>query len=151
MNLGLEGKVALVTAASKGIGLGTAKILAQEGCKVAICSRSKDDLERAQSIIAQSSARDKVLALQADLTSEKDIESILSETRRRFGDIDILAYNTGSPKVSSFMDLSNQDWETGVKLLLMSAVWLSKGVIPAMKEKRWQADLHHVDDAKAAH
>lgn len=137
MKLGLENKVALVTAASKGIGFGTAKILAQEGCKVIICSRDKEGLEKAREAISKSTNNTNILAIPADITSEDDIEHVFTEGSKKFGTIDILAYNTGSPRVSSFLDLSNEDWNMGVKLLLMSAVWLSKLAIPPMKEKRW--------------
>jgi 3-oxoacyl-[acyl-carrier protein] reductase len=138
MELGLENKVALVTAASKGIGLGTAKVLAQEGCRMVICSRSKEELEKAKSSIVEATKNEeKILAIPADLSSEDDIEHLVSETQRRFGAIDILAYNTGSPKVAGFLQLSNEDWDHGVKLLLLSAVWLAKRVIPPMKEKKW--------------
>jgi 3-oxoacyl-[acyl-carrier protein] reductase len=136
MNFGLEDKVALVTAASKGIGFGTAKTLAQEGCKVVISSRNKEELEKARESISRETNNKNVLSVQGDLTLERDVARIINEGTEQFGTIDILAYNTGSPKVSPFLELSNDDWNFGVKLLLMSAVWLSKGVIPSMKEKR---------------
>lgn len=137
MKLGLENKVALVTAASKGIGFGTAKILAQEGCKVVMCSRSKDDIEKARDSISKSTHNDSVLALPADISLEGDLNHVLQESTKRFGSIDILAYNAGSPKVAAFLDLSDEDWNTAVRLLLLSAIWLAKGVIPAMREKKW--------------
>src|SRR5579863_751651 len=114
MKLGLENKVALVTAASKGIGLGTAKALTQEGCRVVICSRSREELDKAKSSIDEATKNEgKVLAIPADLSSEEDIERLVSETQRQFGAIDILAYNTGSPKVAGFLQLSNEDWDQG--------------------------------------
>ncbi len=137
MKLGLENKVALVTAASKGIGFGTAKILAQEACKAIICSRNKEEINKASESISKSTNNSNILAIPADVTIESDIEHVVKEGTEKFGVIDILAYNTGSPKVSSFLDLSNEDWNMGMKLLLMSAVWLSKRVIPPMEEKKW--------------
>ena len=137
MNLGLENRVALVTAASKGIGFGTAKILAQEGCKVVICSRNREDIEKAAESIVTSTNNKDVLPLTADLTSESEIDNMVREGMKRFGVIDILAYNTGSPKVSKFLDLTNEDWDFGVRLLLMSAVWLTKRLVPPMREKTW--------------
>jgi 3-oxoacyl-[acyl-carrier protein] reductase len=137
MKLGLENKVALVTAASKGIGFGTAKILAQEGCKVVICSRSKDEIEKTGEAISKSTGNKNILAIPVDITNESEIDRALNVVKGEFGSIDILAYNTGSPKVSPFLELSNEDWNQGVKLLLMSAVWLAKRVIPSMKEKKW--------------
>jgi 3-oxoacyl-[acyl-carrier protein] reductase len=137
MKLGLKDKVALVTAASKGIGLGAARILAQEGCKVIICSRNKEELEKARESISKSTDNQNIVAVPGDVTGENDVERVVNEGANQFGSIDILAYNTGSPKVLPFLNLSNEDWNFGVRLLLMSAVWLSKRVIPPMKEKRW--------------
>lgn len=136
MDLGLRDKVALVTAASKGIGYGTAKALAQEGCKVCICSRTKD-IEKAAESIKKETGSKNILALQADLTIEAEIEKLIASIKNEYGDVQILAYNTGSPKVASFLDLSNEDWEQGFKLLLMSAVWLTKRVIGPMRNAKW--------------
>jgi 3-oxoacyl-[acyl-carrier protein] reductase len=137
MNLGIENRVALVTASSKGIGFGIARALAKEGCKVVICSRKKQELDKACELISNTTGNKQVMAVPGDITIESDIENIVNQCTNHFGTIDILAYNTGSPKVSPFLDLSNEDWNNGVKLLLMSAVWLCKRVIPPMKEKRW--------------
>src|SRR5256886_11679004 len=137
MDLGLNEKVALVTASSKGIGFGVAKVLASEGCKVAICSRSNDSITRAKDQIVRETGNRDVYAFSADLTVREDIERLVKNATEKFGRVDILAYNTGPPKPGTFSELSEADWEKGVKLLLMSAVWLAKGLLPSMEEKKW--------------
>jgi 3-oxoacyl-[acyl-carrier protein] reductase len=137
MQLGLKDKVALVTASSKGIGYGVAKVLALEGCRVIISSRNNDAISRARDQIVQETGNREVHAFSADLTVKDDIEQLVKIATEKFGGVDILAYNTGPPKPGTFGELSEADWEQGVKLLLMSAVWLSKRVLPGMEEKKW--------------
>lgn len=137
MELDLKGKGALVTAASKGIGLGVAKVLASEGCKVVISSRNQDSLQKAGERIAKETGNREVYGFSADLTAKEDIDRLLASARQRIGEIDILAYNTGPPKPGTFADLSDSDWEYGAKLLLLSATRLAKGVVPGMAQKRW--------------
>src|SRR5438094_6180717 len=126
MELGLKGKAALVTASSKGIGYGVAKALASEGCKVAICSRITDSITRAKDQIVRETGNREVYAFSADLTVREDIERLVKNATEKFGGVDILAYNTGPPKPGTFTELTESDWDKGVKLLLMSAVWLAK-------------------------
>ena len=137
MELGLKGKVALVTAASKGIGLGVAKILASEGCKVVMSSRNIDSISRARDQIIRETGNRDVYAFRADLTVKEDNDQLVKNAAAKFGPVDILAYNTGPPKPGAFNDLSEADWDDGLKLLLMSAVWLAKRVIPGMERKNW--------------
>lgn len=137
MELGLKSKVALVPASSKGIGLGVAKVLAAEGCRVAICSRDQESISKARDSITKETGNKDVFAVKADVSVRADVQHLVDEAKREFGTIDILAYNTGPPKPGTFSDLKDTDWEQGVKLLLMSAVWLTKQVIPGMLEKEW--------------
>lgn len=137
MELGLKNKVALVPAASKGIGFGVAKVLAVEGCNVVICSRSQDSISKASDKIVKETGNKNVLPVKADLTNQRDVDSLVDESTREFGTIDVLAYNTGPPKPGTFADLNDADWELGVKLLLMSAVWLTRRVVPGMVQKKW--------------
>jgi 3-oxoacyl-[acyl-carrier protein] reductase len=137
MELGLKGKVALVTAASKGIGFGVAKVLASEGCKVVISSRSTDSVFRAKDQIVRETGNRDVYSLSADLTVKDQVDQLGKNSAAKFGPVDILAYNTGPPKPGTFNDLSESDWDESVKLLLMSAVWLTKRVVPGMERKKW--------------
>lgn len=136
MELGLKGKVALVTAASKGIGSGVAKILASEGCKVVISSRNVDSLSRGKDQIVRETGNRDVYALKADLTIKEDVDQLVKNASAKFGPVDILAYNTGPPQPGTFHELNDADWDEGVKLLLMSAVWLAKRVLPGMERKK---------------
>ena len=137
MELGLKGKVALVTAASKGIGYGVAKILAAEGCKVVVSSRKSDSISRARDQIIRETGNRDVYSVNADLTVKEDIDQLVKNAAAKFGPVDILAYNTGPPKPGIFNELSEADWDDSVKLLLMSAVWLTKRVLPGMERKKW--------------
>ncbi len=137
MDLGLNEKVALVTASSKGIGFGVAKVFASEGCKVAICSRSNDSITRAKDQIVRETGNREVYAFSADLTVKEGIERLVKNATEKLGGVDILAYNTGPPKPGTFSELSEADWDKGVKLLLMSAVWLAKLLLPGMERKKW--------------
>jgi 3-oxoacyl-[acyl-carrier protein] reductase len=137
MQLGLKNKVALVTASSKGIGYGVAKVLASEKCRVIISSRNNDAISRARDQIVQETGNREVHAFSSDLTAKDDIEQLVKIATEKLGGVDILAYNTGPPKPGTFSELNEADWEKGVKLLLMSAVWLSKRVLPGMEQKKW--------------
>ena len=137
MELGLKNKVVLVPASSKGIGLGVAKVLAAEGCKVVISSTNQDSISKARDVIVNETKNNNVHAVKADLTLKEDIDHLVDLATGKFGTVDILAYNTGPPKPGTFADLGDADWEQGVKLLLMSAVWLTRRVIPVMVQKKW--------------
>ncbi len=136
MELGLKGKVALVTAASKGIGLGTARVLAKEGMKVVISSRSQANLDKARDLLVAETGAE-VLAVQADMTAHEDLERLVDAASKEFGGVDVLVYNTGPPKAGTFAELSYGDWEEATKLLLLSAVTLTQAVVPHMKSKKW--------------
>lgn len=137
MELGLKDKVALVPASSKGIGLGVAKVLATEGCKVVVSSRNQDSISKARDAIVKETGNKNVYSVKADLAVKADVDLLVDQAKNKFGTVDILAYNTGPPKPGTFADLDDADWEQGVKLLLMSAVWLTKRVVPGMVQKRW--------------
>ncbi len=136
MDLGLKGKVALVTASSKGIGYGVAKVLASEGCKVAISSRAIDSISRARDQIVRETGNLEVYAFGADLTAKEDVDRLAKNAIEKLGGVDILAYNTGPPRPGTFNDLNEADWDYGVRLLLMNAVWLAKRILPNMERKK---------------
>ncbi len=137
MELGLKNKVALVPASSKGIGFGVAKVLASEGCKVIISSRNRDAISNAQDQIVKETENKNVHAVRADLTVKEEVDRLVSEATSKFGSVDILAYNTGPPKPGTFKELNEADWDQAVKLLLMSAIWLTRRVVPGMVGKKW--------------
>lgn len=130
MDLGLKGKVALVTAASRGLGKAAATALAQEGARVAICARS-DQLEITAKEIENKTGAE-VLAVRADLSKEQQIETLVERTLTRFNQIDILILNAGGPPPGNFLDLQPKDWEAAIELTVMSAVRLCYAVVPHM-------------------
>lgn len=141
MELGLEGRVALVAAASKGLGRAVAERLAREGMKLAICARSPDTLERTAAEIQEQTGAE-VLAVPADVAKPEDVESFVSQAVERFGRLDVLVTNAGGPKPGDFFDLSDQDWEAAFQLTLMSAVRLCREAIPHMQKQRWGRIVH---------
>lgn len=130
MDLGLKDKVALVTAASKGLGRAVAREFAREGARVVMCARSDALDKAAEAIRAETGAQ--VLPVRADLTRAEDIEALVEATLREFGRIDILFANSGGPKPGNFLNLTPKDWEEAVQLVLMSTVRLCYAVIPQM-------------------
>jgi 3-oxoacyl-[acyl-carrier protein] reductase len=134
MDLGLGGKVALVTAASKGLGRAVALRLAQEGAHVAICARGEAHLLRTAADV-EAVAGGQVLAVAGDVSDPAAVESLVTATVERFGRIDILVINAGGPPPGQFLDLTVEDWEAAVDLTLMSCVRLCYAVAPLMKEQ----------------
>jgi 3-oxoacyl-[acyl-carrier protein] reductase len=134
MELGLTGKIALVTGGSDGLGRATAQRLASEGCKVAICARREGYLEAAATAIAQATSAE-VLPSCADVTSAADIDALVSATVKRFGGVDILVNNAGTSAAASLEALDDETWRRDIDLKLMAAVRLCRRVIPIMRER----------------
>lgn len=136
MDLGINGKVALVTAASRGLGRGCAEQLAAEKCRVAICSRDGNAAKQAVDEIS-SQASTEVLGFGADMGKVDDIRRLLENVRQSLGDPDILVTNAGGPPSGTFDSTDLADYEKALGLNLMSAVHLIHGVTPGMKAKGW--------------
>ena len=134
MDLQLTGKVALVTAASKGLGRATAAQLAAEGARVMISSRDAGQLaETAAQIGAETGAQ--VEHCPADVSDPADVDRLLAETQARLGGVDVLVNNAGGPPPGGFDALDDAGWQRGFELTLMSAVRLVRGVLPHMREQ----------------
>ncbi len=132
MNLELQGKVAVVLAASKGLGRASALALASEGAFVAIGSRDRLALEKtAQDIQEQTGSR--VLAVPCDVTREEDLHAIVAKTVEEFGRIDILVNNAGGPPPGKFDAFNDSDWQSAFELTLLSTVRVIRLVIPHMR------------------
>ena len=132
MDLGLHDRIALVTAASKGLGRAVAFRLAQEGAHVAICARNEEPLAATATGIEVTTGR-QTLALRADISDPDAADMLVKNTVERFGRIDILVTNAGGPPPGQFLDLAPEDWEAAMQLTLMSAVRLCYAVVPLMK------------------
>lgn len=134
MDLQLTGKVALVTAASKGLGRATATELAREGARVMISSRSEEQLRStAEQIREQTGAEVEHCA--ADVSSADDLARLLGETEQRLGGVDVLVNNAGGPPAGGFDAFDDAAWQSAFELNLMSSVRLVGGVLPHMREQ----------------
>ena len=141
MHLELNNKVVLVAGASQGIGYATALAFAREGARVAICSRNKNNIEEAAKKIRQETKAE-ILAQAVDLTQGEAIKTWVNSTINYFGNIHICITNTGGPPHGPFMNLDDAQWNTGITLTLMSAVRLSRAVIPTMQKQKWGRIIH---------
>ena len=139
MDLGLNGKVALILASSKGLGLACAKEFYKEGANVVICSRSKENLQQAKESIQKvknGDSQQKILDFQIDLVNENQIKSLIEVVIKEFGTIDILVHNAGGPPSAPISQISKQQWEESINLNLKSFINTSKAVIPIMQAQQ---------------
>lgn len=137
MDLGLRGRVAVVAAASKGLGRAATEEFAREGAHVAICARTPKDLEKAAAEIQALGGGGQVLWQAVDVSDPASVSSFLSATLARFGRIDICVTNTGGPPSKLFEATTEQDWRTWIDQLLMSTVYFARQVLPVMKKNAW--------------
>lgn len=139
MDLGLRGRVALVCAASQGLGKAAALGFAREGAHVVICSRQKKALQAAAEEIRTAAGAHvvRVVPLVADLTKPRQIAAVVTRTVKMFGRIDVLVTNAGGPPVGAFPDLDDGTWDKGVALTLMSTVRMIRAVLPHMQKRQW--------------
>lgn len=139
MNLGLENKVALVLASSKGLGFACAQILYTEGANVVICSRFQENLDLAKKKIEKKKSLDsynKVYPIVADLMYEDQIESLVNRTLSEFGKIDILVHNAGGPPSGPINKITREDWANSIDLNLLSFIRITNLVIPIMQKRK---------------
>lgn len=135
MDLGLRGRVALVAAASKGLGRAIAAELAAEGADLVVCARGADALQEAA--VAFAAAGVQVEALTADLSEPADVARVVAAAHRRFGRVDVLVTNTGGPPAGPFESHGPEVWQQAVRQNLESVLNLVRGVLPGMKARRW--------------
>lgn len=131
MDLGLQGRTALVMAGSQGIGLASAQGFHAAGANVAICARSHGPLD------AAAASMPGCIAMAADVTNESDLAAFFAVAHEEFGSVDILVNNAGGPPPGAFVDLGDVAWANAVELTLMSAIRATRAVLPRMKEKGW--------------
>ena len=136
MDLGLAGRVALVTAASKGMGKASALGLAAEGAKIVMCARTESDLKTAAEEI-RAKTRAEVLAVPADVTKKDDVTALVDRALKTFGHVDVLVANAGGPPRGFFEDMTDEQWQGAFDVSLLSVVRLVRAVLPSMKARRW--------------
>ncbi len=136
MDLGLKDRVALVAAASQGLGKAVAMGLAREGAKLALCSRNNANLQATAQEIRDETGVE-VVARAVDVTVHEQVHQFVAEAAAHFGRVDICVANAGGPPSKSFAETSLEDWQKAAQLNLMSTVYLAKQTLPLMQERRW--------------
>jgi 3-oxoacyl-[acyl-carrier protein] reductase len=134
MDLCLNGKAALVTCASYGLGFSCAKALSHEGAIVAICSRDRGHINSAKEKI-YSITGNKVVGIVADVTKKSDLNQLVDEAQASIGNINILVVSTGHPPAYPFSAATDEHWEKGIDLILRPAITLTRLLINGMREK----------------
>jgi len=136
MDLGLKGRVAIVAAASTGLGRAVARELSKEGAKVAICARTKTTLEQTAREISQETGGE-VFCQTVDVRNEAEVSHFVSAVEARFGRVDICVTNSGGPPSKMFADTRTEEWRDAVDLLLLSTVLFAKATLPRMQKGGW--------------
>jgi 3-oxoacyl-[acyl-carrier protein] reductase len=134
MDLELKGKVAVVGGASKGLGRACAEVLAEEGARVAVCSRTEAELDKAAQAIRDSTGAD-VLALAGDLDRHETVQRLIAATVERFGRLDILVNNSGGPPLARALSATEEQWATAVERSLLFFARMSREAVPHMKRQ----------------
>ena len=136
MNFGLNNKIAIVTAASQGLGKASAMALAKEGATVVIGSRRQKEIAEAAKEIHETTGAT-VVPMVVDVLKLEDIKRLVSETKQQFGTVHVLVNNAGGPPTGSISSLTDEDWHKGHELTLMSMVRLTREILPMMIQQKW--------------
>ncbi|MCS6926078.1 MAG: SDR family oxidoreductase [Candidatus Binatia bacterium] len=140
MDLGLTGKVAMVSGASRGIGRAIALGLAREGCRLSLCARGRQALEQVAREVQQTGAE--VLTLAIDVTHADDARRWVEVTRQQFGALDILVNNVGGSRPGGNLSASREEWHGGFALNFFSALEVCRLVVPVMQQQRSGCIIH---------
>lgn len=125
------GRKALVTASSSGIGKGIATVLAKEGCSVHLLSRNESKIRNVVGEIAEKTGS-KISYSVGDMANIRDVKRAIEEVREKLGTLNFLVINYGDPKIAGFLELTEEDWQSAINMILMSSVLLVKGFLPSM-------------------
>lgn len=134
MDLGISGRVALVTASSKGLGQASALALADEGCKLVVCARGEDALRATEKELAN---RTEVLALVDDVTEPDAPRRLVEATVERFGGVDIVVPNAGGPPPTRAFEFDDQQLAAALNANLTTSIRLAREALPHMRSRRW--------------
>jgi 3-oxoacyl-[acyl-carrier protein] reductase len=136
MDLGLTGKVALVTGSSRGLGLASARALVAEGCQVCICARGEERLaEAAIEVEAVAKKPGMVIAVQADVSTQAGVTLIIERTLETFGGLDILVNNVGRAAGSDILGTTDAEWQAALDETLFPAIRASRHAVPHLKAR----------------
>jgi 3-oxoacyl-[acyl-carrier protein] reductase len=136
MDLGLTGKVAIVTGSSEGIGYAVARALAREGARLVLCARREELLTDARDKLAQETGAE-VLAVRCDVQRLEDVQNLVKETVRRFGSIHILVNNAGSVPSAKFASVDDAQWYRMLESKLLAYLRVTREVVPYMLKLGW--------------
>ena len=136
MDLGLQGRVAIVGGASRGLGRACAMGLAEEGARVAISSRRAEPLQAAAEEI-RSATGVEVLAVPGDLSSLVDIQNLVQRTVEHFGRLDIVISNSGGPPEGRAADTSDDNWTRAIEMALQFFIRMSREAVPHLRQRSW--------------
>jgi 3-oxoacyl-[acyl-carrier protein] reductase len=136
MDVNLAGRTAIITGASKGIGLAVATRFAASGAEVAIIARGREALDNAVKIIAES-GRSRIAAIQADVAVDADLRRAYDEAMTQFGKVDIVVNNAGTSRTGAFEEITDEVWREDFDQKLFAAIRLTRLVWPQLKERRW--------------
>jgi len=135
MELGIKGKVAVVTGGDSGIGRATAKLLADEGVKIALLDKTTEQLKETANEIAKVG---EVFPVKADLRNWDEVKAAKDKILKQFGSVDILVNCAGiTGATGNFLEISDEDWHEALEVDLMSAVRMCRTFIPVMRESGW--------------
>lgn len=134
MDLGLEGKRALVMAGTSGLGRATAQALASDGARVVLCGREEERAQRVAEEVAAQSGGGEAHGVGADVTVPAELERLVARTAELLGGIDLVVLNAGGPKAGGFEELTDDDWSAAFELTLMSVVRSVRLVLPHLRE-----------------
>jgi 3-oxoacyl-[acyl-carrier protein] reductase len=135
MDLQLQGKAAIVTGSSRGLGLASAKALAAEGCHVCLCARGTEALDRAAAELRTLPRESQVLAVAADLSTAAGAGKVVTATLEAFGGIDILVNNVGTAKGTDIVNTADAEWQDALDQTLYPAIRMSRLVVPHMRAR----------------
>jgi 3-oxoacyl-[acyl-carrier protein] reductase len=135
MDLGLTDKTAIVTGSTRGLGLATARALVAEGCNVTICARGEAGLAEATADLRRLGGDSRVMAVQADLATEKGVADVVMRTVEAFGGLDVLVNNVGLGRGTTITETSDAEWEEAFDQTLFPAIRASRMAIPHMRRR----------------
>ena len=135
VDLQLRDKVAIVTGSSRGLGYATAEVLATEGCFVTLCARTTARLLEAAREIGDAVGSDRILAIPADVSRPDDAQTIVDQTVRRFGGLDVLVNNVGLGRGGGLLDTSDAEWQEAFDQTVLPAVRMSRHAVPPMRAR----------------
>ena len=136
MDLGLKGRVAVVAASSQGLGKACAEGFAAEGCRVALCARNADSLNKTADDIRSQHKAD-VYSEVVDVSDPAAVHRFVQAAAKNFGSVDICVANAGGPPAKGFLAASVEEWKKAIDANFLSAVYFAREVIPLMQKKRW--------------